>query len=180
MFDPQRTPFLLASLLLALTLIACDTVAPTVPPTVAVTATPAATLPTAAQSGPTAPAPPRPTAAAIAVASPTISEGISPVAPTVAAHAPAATEQALAPEQNPPGDIPDTQAFVSYSSRVGGYTLDVPEGWARSENGPDVSFIEKLDGLRVTITDTATAAPTAATARAVQGRPWRKRGGRCR
>ncbi|GBE41883.1 hypothetical protein BMS3Bbin09_01794 [bacterium BMS3Bbin09] len=62
-------------------------------------------------------------------------------------------EQPIAPEKNPPGDIPDTQAFVKYSSSQGGYELEVPEGWARTETGMDVTFTEKLDGL-VKITNT--------------------------
>ncbi|GBE03222.1 hypothetical protein BMS3Abin09_00134 [bacterium BMS3Abin09] len=63
-------------------------------------------------------------------------------------------EQPIAPEKNPPGDIPDTQAFVKYSSSQGGYELEVPEGWARTETGMDVTFTEKLDGLSVKITNT--------------------------
>ncbi len=43
------------------------------------------------------------------------------------------TESAVAPEINPPGDIPDSQAFVRFTSPAGGYSLEVPEGWARSE-----------------------------------------------
>lgn len=69
------------------------------------------------------------------------------------------TEQPVAPETNPVGDIPDTQAFVKYTSGQGGYELDVPEGWARSESGMDVSFADKLDGVKVIITDT-TSTPT--------------------
>jgi hypothetical protein len=58
-------------------------------------------------------------------------------------------ENAVAPEVNPPGDIPDTQAFVKYANSAGGYQLDVPEGWARTENGPSVSFVNKFDGVKV-------------------------------
>ena len=46
----------------------------------------------------------------------------------------AATASAVAPEVSPAGDIPDTQAFVKYRSAAGGYELDVPEGWARTED----------------------------------------------
>ena len=61
------------------------------------------------------------------------------------------TENAVAPEVNPPGDIPDTQAFVSYSNTAGGYRLDVPEGWARTENGSSVSFVNKFDGVKADV-----------------------------
>jgi len=73
-------------------------------------------------------------------------------------------EKPVAPEKNPPGDIPDTQVFVAYRSADGQYQLEVPEGWARSTQGADVSFVDKLDGIRVAITP-APAAPTAASAR---------------
>ena len=68
--------------------------------------------------------------------------------------------QPVAAEQNPPGDIPDTQAFVTYSSTPGGYKLEVPEGWARRTNDKNVSFIDKFDGVKVTVT-AQTIAPTA-------------------
>ncbi|MDQ6718840.1 MAG: hypothetical protein M3Z17_10920 [Gemmatimonadota bacterium] len=87
------------------------------------------------------------------------------------ATAPTGTESAVAPEVNPPGDIPDTQQFVKYTSSAGGYQLDVPEGWARKENGANVQFASKYDGVAVNIaTATATAAPTAASARADQAK----------
>jgi len=62
-----------------------------------------------------------------------------------------AKEEPLAPEKNPPGDIPDNQAFVKYASSPGGYELEVPEGWARKENSKGVIFTDKLDGLSVNI-----------------------------
>jgi hypothetical protein len=58
----------------------------------------------------------------------------------------ALTASALAAEKNPPGDIPDDQVFVSYTSSASGFSLKVPEGWARSERGSDVQFIDKFDG----------------------------------
>ncbi|HUX12437.1 MAG TPA: hypothetical protein VMW87_05380 [Spirochaetia bacterium] len=54
-----------------------------------------------------------------------------------------------ATEKIPTGDIPDTQAFVTYTSAPGGYSLEVPEGWARSVNGADVRFVSNLDGVSV-------------------------------
>jgi len=71
----------------------------------------------------------------------------------------------VAPEQSPAGDIPDNQVFVKYQSTSGGYELDVPEGWARTTQGTDVSFVDKLDGVKVTLTNAA-AAPTAQNAQA--------------
>jgi hypothetical protein len=72
---------------------------------------------------------------------------------------------AIPVEDNPPGDIPDDQAFVSYQSDAGGYTLDTPEGWARAEDGANVSFSDKLLSISVQIAP-ADAAPTVESATA--------------
>jgi hypothetical protein len=61
---------------------------------------------------------------------------------------------------SPPGDIPDTQVFVTFRSTAGGYALEVPEGWARTVRGSDVRFVNALDGLQVTVTRTAAAPAT--------------------
>ncbi|MBV1702993.1 MAG: hypothetical protein KGQ46_14385 [Hyphomicrobiales bacterium] len=53
-----------------------------------------------------------------------------------------ASETAVAPEKNPPGDIPDNQAFVAFSGPQG-YLLQVPEGWARKEAPDGVAFSDK-------------------------------------
>ncbi|MEO8242742.1 MAG: hypothetical protein ABI832_10540 [bacterium] len=65
-------------------------------------------------------------------------------------------EVAVAPEKNPPGDIPDTQVFVTFTSDAG-YSLKVPEGWARSGIGTDVTFTDKLDGVSVSLASASTA-----------------------
>lgn len=80
------------------------------------------------------------------------------------------TEQPVAPgsgAQASASDIPDTQVFVTYSSASGSYALDVPEGWARTTNTAEVTFISTLNGLQVTITNAATA-PTADSVRTTQ------------
>jgi hypothetical protein len=63
----------------------------------------------------------------------------APTAQSVSSEAP------LAPEKNPPGDIPDTQVFISYTSKQDGYTVDAPEGWARTEHTGNVLFADKYD-----------------------------------
>ncbi|MFL0198503.1 hypothetical protein ACJDU8_23520 [Clostridium sp. WILCCON 0269] len=60
-------------------------------------------------------------------------------------------EKPVAAENNPAGDIPDSQVFVKYTSTAGGYELQVPEGWASTENGTDVSFTNKYDGVKVNL-----------------------------
>jgi hypothetical protein len=62
-----------------------------------------------------------------------------------------AAEKPVAAEKNPPGDIPDTQVFITYKAKSG-YSLNVPEGWARSDRMDGVSFVDKLDGVLVTET----------------------------
>ena len=97
-------------------------------------------------------------------ASNTATNAIPPASPVSSSTQPSpiseivASEPPVAPEKNPPGDIPDTQVFVTYSSQSGGYKLKVPEGWARQTHGKNVSFINKLDGVKVEIAPSATAA----------------------
>jgi hypothetical protein len=57
--------------------------------------------------------------------------------------------QPNAPEQSPPGDIPDNQAFVRFTPAGAGYSVKVPEGWARSTAGGAVTFTDKLNSIRV-------------------------------
>lgn len=73
--------------------------------------------------------------------------------------APLPTQAPAGQEQNPTGDIPDNQAFVPYTSAGGGYTVSMPEGWARKEDGPNVTFSDKRHTFTVEIT-CAAAAPT--------------------
>jgi hypothetical protein len=78
------------------------------------------------------------------------------------------TETAVAPEVNPPGDIPDSQAFVTFKNTSGGYQLEVPEGWARTAappNSPDVTFVHNYNGVSVHVAPVSSP-PTAASAQA--------------
>ena len=61
-----------------------------------------------------------------------------------------AAETPVAPEHNPPGDIPDTQVFVTYSSPLG-FTIKVPEGWSRKEAAQSVSFADKYNTIEVAL-----------------------------
>jgi hypothetical protein len=76
-------------------------------------------------------------------------------------------ENPLQPEKNPPGDIPDSQVFVKYTSATNGYEMQVPEGWARTEGDTQVSFADKLDSIGVGITP-GDVAPTAQSVSATQ------------
>jgi hypothetical protein len=69
-----------------------------------------------------------------------------------------AAEKSVPVENNPPGDIPDTQVFIDYLSPLG-FTMKVPEGWARSDRADGASFVDKLDGVIVSVSK-AVSAPT--------------------
>ena len=93
----------------------------------------------------------------------------------IALSAPLRAETAVAPQENPPGDIPDSQVFITYTSDAH-YHLKVPEGWARSVSGTDVAFADKLDTVGVTLgkgpgkPDVAWARKTYAPAMEAKGR----------
>lgn len=67
------------------------------------------------------------------------SDPTAPGTPTPTSHA---------TEINPPGDIPDNQAFVSYSPSGFGFSVKVPEGWARSGT-TTTTFTDKLNSVQV-------------------------------
>jgi hypothetical protein len=81
------------------------------------------------------------TTAPAAVASSTASSTV-PASSTVAVP----TEKPIAPEQNPPGDIPDNQAFVAFSPAPF-VSLKYPEGWSRQQAATSVSFTDKLNTI---------------------------------
>lgn len=64
-------------------------------------------------------------------------------------------------ESNPPGDIPDNQAYVAYQPSGGGFTVKVPEGWARTDQGGTTVFTDKLNRVQISAAAAATA-PTVA------------------
>ncbi|MER8041705.1 hypothetical protein [Streptomyces sp. NPDC094032] len=75
----------------------------------------------------------------------------------------AGATSATATEPNPPGDIPDNQAYVAFqpSSGFTGFTVKVPEGWARTGQGTTTLFTDKLNRVQISAVP-ASAAPTVA------------------
>lgn len=71
-----------------------------------------------------------------------------------------AAEQAAAPERNPPGDIPDSQVFVTFKSPAG-FSVRVPEGWARTERKNGARFADTFNAVDIDISAVA-APPTVA------------------
>jgi len=71
------------------------------------------------------------------------------------------------PEVNPAGDIPDNQAYVEYAPPGAGYSVKVPEGWARTTSAGVTSFTDKLNRVQMQALP-AQAALTARDARSTE------------
>lgn len=85
-------------------------------------------------------------------------------------------QKPLPPETHPPGDIPDTQAFIPFTDNAG-FHLVVPEGWAQrtSAGGKRATFTHNYDGVSVTVSNINTA-PSVATIKANQVAALEKNG----
>lgn len=79
---------------------------------------------------------------------------------------PSSSASAAAPETNPAGDIPDNQVYVTWSPPGGGFSVRVPEGWARQASGPATVFSDKFNSVRVE-RSSAAQAPTDQSVRSV-------------
>jgi hypothetical protein len=62
------------------------------------------------------------------------------------------------------GDIPDNQVFLTYKDTSAGYSIQVPEGWARKGSGNDVTFQDKNNIAHVVIAKGALSSAAAAVA----------------
>ncbi|MGW2823871.1 hypothetical protein ACWC24_23180 [Streptomyces sp. NPDC001443] len=83
-------------------------------------------------------------------------------APTKSTASSGGQVHAAPTESNPPGDIPDNQVYVAYRPTGGsftGFTVKVPEGWARTVQGGTTTFTDKLNTIAITSAP-AGAAPT--------------------
>ena len=83
-----------------------------------------------------------------------------PEQPSSAATAPSPTappQSAVPAESNPPGDIPDNLAFVTY--RNSALVIKHPEGWAETARSTSVLFTDKLNGVQAQVAQ-RTSAPT--------------------
>jgi hypothetical protein len=66
----------------------------------------------------------------------------------------------------PPGDIPDTIAYVPYAVPGHGLTVSIPEGWSRKSSPQGATFTDKLNTIQ--LIDVAAKRPiTVASARSV-------------
>jgi hypothetical protein len=62
----------------------------------------------------------------------------------------ASPESPVAPEDNPPGDIPDNQVFVTVKPGPGSFQVKVPEGWAQQNSDSGTLFTDKLNTVNIT------------------------------
>ncbi|MCL6527730.1 MAG: hypothetical protein K6T57_12725 [Thermaceae bacterium] len=76
------------------------------------------------------------------------------------------------PEPKSVGDIPDTQAFVRYANPAG-YSLEVPEGWARTVRGGTVRFEAKFNSVTILL-QKAPATPSLASVQAAEVKALQK------
>jgi hypothetical protein len=92
--------------------------------------------------------------------------GTSPstATPPTAGQSAVVPQAAVPAEKNPPGDIPDNQAFVAYSA-AGGFVVKTPEGWSRRSGANSVEFTDKLNTIQATWSPAASA-PTVASVQA--------------
>ncbi len=100
-------------------------------------------------------------AVAVGIALATALGGCSSASPSATTSA-----SAGATEQNPPGDIPDTQTFIAFDVPNSRVTLKVPEGWSRIDGATATSFTDKLNRIEIQVTSASTP-PTEASIRAV-------------
>ena len=58
-------------------------------------------------------------------------------------------EAPVAAEVSPPGDIPDSQAFITFKSTFG-FSIKVPEGWSRKDTKDGATFSDKYNLISLT------------------------------
>jgi hypothetical protein len=68
------------------------------------------------------------------------------------------------------GDIPDNQAFLTFTDPSAGYSIRYPEGWTRSGGSREVTFTDRANAIHVVVAPGAAPTPTAAAAAVAQMR----------
>src|SRR5947209_8838974 len=102
---------------------------------------------------------------AVVVAGVALALGVTACGSSGSSKGSSASSNPKAPEtKNPPGDIPDTQAYVRYTVPASGFSVKVPEGRSQQRSGGAVVFTDKLNTIRLE-SRPASAALTVAAAR---------------
>jgi hypothetical protein len=68
------------------------------------------------------------------------------------------------------GDIPDTQAFLTFRNPAGGYAIQYPEGWAQRGAAADVTFQDKNNVIHAALAHGGAPTAAAVTAQLAQER----------
>jgi hypothetical protein len=76
-------------------------------------------------------------------------------------------ETPVAPENNPPGDIPDSQVFIVYKPPNENFEVKVPEGWQQANTVSNTSFTDKLNTVTISSSQGATQ-PTVESANSIE------------
>jgi hypothetical protein len=106
-------------------------------------------------------------------AAPTASAGAGSPAPPTATSGGSASKPPASPappsshatEFNPPGDIPDNAVFVDHAAPGSHVHFTVPEGWAKSTQGPVTTYTDKYNSISIEVRQRPSA-PTVASAKA--------------
>ena len=97
---------------------------------------------------------------AVVVAGVALALGVTACGSSGSSKGSSASSNPKAPEtKNPPGDIPDTQAFITTADPQSRFNVKVPEGWARQDQGTATTFSDHYNNIRLD-TVAATTAPT--------------------
>src|SRR5689334_16508817 len=80
---------------------------------------------------------------------PTTTSNATTVRPPISTTLTTTTTPPNGTEASPPGDIPDSQAFVAYTPRGAHFSITVPEGWARATNGSATTWTDKFNSVRL-------------------------------
>lgn len=105
---------------------------------------------------------PAPTKAAAPAAS--LSSGASAGPSATSAATGAAAQKPVPAENTPPGDIPDSVAYLPYTNTAGRYSFTHPEGWSELTRGTTATFTDKLNGVQAVV-GSDTVPPTLDTAK---------------
>jgi hypothetical protein len=74
-------------------------------------------------------------------------------------------------DNSPPGDIPDNQAFVTFTPPGAKFSVKVPEGWSQSTHIRDVRFTDKLNTIELAWGPAGANAKPSRTSHLVRGTP---------
>jgi hypothetical protein len=86
------------------------------------------------------------------------SASTAPQSPQGSAEAPSDAQSAAT------GDIPDNQAFLTFTDPSAGYSIRYPEGWTRTGGRDEVTFKDRANVIHVAVATATAPTPAAATA----------------